>query len=129
MHVRRILRRTVMDEARFRADLARRMRQARIATWGPVRRACAIAVRIPPSQISRWEAGETLPRLDDLVRFANACNTTVDHLLGRQARPLADQLLLGLDADAKAVVVDLVEYLRARGERGNRRATAGRAAR
>jgi len=90
------------------------MQQARIATWGPICRACASATGIAASQISRWESGQTLPRLYDLVRFANACNTTVDDLLGRKTRPVADQLLLGLDAEAKSVVVDLVEYLRER---------------
>lgn len=103
-----------VNEGEFRVDLGRRMQQARIATWGPVRRACATATGIPASQISRWEAGQTLPRLYELVRFASACNTTVEDLLGRKPHPLADQLLLGLDAEAKAVVVDLVEYLRER---------------
>lgn len=58
------------------------------------------------------------------LRFARACNTTVEALLGPAQRPpLAEQLLLGLEPSAAAVIVDLVDLLKSpeRRPRGRRR--------
>jgi transcriptional regulator with XRE-family HTH domain len=112
-----------MDDRRFRADLAWKMKQARIATWGPVQSQCASALRIKQSQISRWESATTLPRLTDLVRFARATGTTVEDLLGgsRSMKPFATQLLLGLEPEAQSVVVDLVEIIRTKTAEASRR--------
>ena len=96
----------------FRKQLGRTMRKARLATYGPVLQHCADAARVGQSQISRWERGEALPRLDQLVAFANSCGTTVDALLGGLSKPRAEQLLLGLDVEARTLVVELVHYLR-----------------
>jgi transcriptional regulator with XRE-family HTH domain len=99
-------------ERRFRSGLAQRMRAARITTWGPVQERCAEALHLSQSQISRWERGQE-PRLFDLVRFARACNRTVDELLGSEALPpLSEQLLLGLDHQSATVVVELVQLLK-----------------
>jgi hypothetical protein len=49
------------------------------------------------------------------VALANACGTTVDALLGGLSKPSSEQLLLGLDGDARALVVGLVGYLRRAG--------------
>ena len=88
------------------------MRKARVATWGPVQERCAEALGVRQSQISRWEAGQS-PNIYELYRFARACNVTVDQLLGpARTTPLAEQLLLGLEPKAAAVVVELVEMLR-----------------
>lgn len=99
----------------FRKQLGRTIRKARLATFGPVQQRCADAVRIEQSQISRWERGEALPRLDQLMAFANSCGTTVDALLGGLSKPRAEQLLLGLDVEARTLVVELVHYLRRAG--------------
>lgn len=96
----------------FRKQLGRSMRAARIATYGDVQQECANALGVAQSDISRWERGKSLPRLDLLVSFANNCNTTVEALLGGASRPQAEQLLLGLDTRARTIVVDLVDYLR-----------------
>jgi len=98
----------------LRKQLGRAIRTARLDAYGPTQQRCADAIRIEQSQISRWERGESLPRLDQLLAFANACGTTVDALLGRSSKPNAEQLLLGLNIEAKTLVVDLVDYLRRR---------------
>jgi transcriptional regulator with XRE-family HTH domain len=99
----------------FRKQLGRAIRAARVGTYGPIQQRCADAIRVDQSQISRWERGESLPRLDQLVALANACGTTVDALLGGLSKPSSEQLLLGLDGDARALVVGLVGYLRRAG--------------
>lgn len=117
-----------IDERRFRAELAKRMREARVATWGPVQERCAEALKIRQSQISRWESGRQLPGAYDLARFARACNRTVDELLGSAQRPvLAEQLLLGLERKEAAVIVDLVVLLRGRKIGRSHTRSAGRA--
>jgi transcriptional regulator with XRE-family HTH domain len=104
------------------------MRAARIATWGPVQERCAENLKIRQSQISRWESGQQMPGAYDLARFARACNKTVDELIGPTAAPaIAQQLLLGLEPAAAAVVVDLVELLRNR-TRVKKRGQRGRSA-
>ena len=101
-----------MNESRFRKELGRRMRNARIARWGPKQSACALALRVEQSQISRWESGKTVPRLTELLPFAAACGTTLDELTSGFMKPTGVQLLLGLDSDAQAAVIDLVEIIR-----------------
>src|SRR5262245_18152095 len=91
----------------FRKRLGRAMRAARVATYGDIQEQCARALGIAQSDISGWEHGRALPRLDLLVAFANACNTTVDALLGGAVHPQAEQLLLGLDERARTFVVEL----------------------
>lgn len=91
------------------------MREARIATWGPVQERCAEALKIRQSQISRWESGRQTPGAYDLARFARACNRTIDELLGpAHTPPLGEQLLLGLEPKAAAAIIDLVELLKNR---------------
>ena len=92
------------------------MRAARIATWGPVQQRCADALHVEQSQISRWERGQS-PSPYDLARFARACNRTVEDLLPGRSTVVAEQLLLGLEPKAAAVVVDLVALLRQGGRR------------
>lgn len=47
------------------------------------------------------------------MRFAKASNRSVDELLGIPVRShVPEQLLLGLEPKAQAVLVDLVELLR-----------------
>jgi len=47
------------------------------------------------------------------MRFARSSNTSVDELLGLPTRShVPEQLLLGLEPKAQAVVVSLVELLR-----------------
>jgi transcriptional regulator with XRE-family HTH domain len=94
------------------------MRAARIATWGNVQQDCADVLGIRQSQIWRWERGQS-PGAYELMRFARASNRSVDELLGLPAKAhLAEQLLLGLEPKAQAVVVDLVELLRKPRRRG-----------
>lgn len=94
------------------------MREARLATWGPVQQRCADALHVEQSQISRWERGQS-PSAYDLARFARACNRTVEDLLPGERAVVAEQLLLGLEPKAAAVVVDLVQLLR-KGKRQKR---------
>lgn len=115
-----------LDETRFRRDLAQRIRSVRLATWGPKQSVCADALRIQPSQISRWESGQTIPRVTELLRFAAACGTTLDELTRGHVPPAGTQLLLGLDADAQAAVVDLVEIIRRKTDEAARQHTRGR---
>lgn len=106
-------------ERRLRKDLAERMRSARIATWGPIQERCAEALHVSQSQISRWERGQE-PRPSDLLRFAQGCNVTVGYLLGEDRRvAVAEQLLLGLDAESAGVVVDLVRILKRKPSRAS----------
>ncbi|SRR5258708_4316589 len=114
-----------VDEIRFRRDLAQRIRSARVATWGPKQSACAAALRIHQSQLSRWESGETMPRITELLRIAAACGTTLDELTRGHVQTAGTQLLLGLDADAQAAVVDLVDIIRKKTREAARQHTRG----
>ncbi len=87
------------------------MRRARVTTWGPIQKPCAEAMKVTQSQISRWESGESLPRITELIRFAEVCNVTLEELIG-PLKPVPSQLLLGLEADAQSAIVDLVEIIR-----------------
>lgn len=119
-----------MDEQRLLGELGHRMRLARLATYGPVQKACADALKVTQSQISRWESGQSLPRVTELIRFAEACNTTLEELVG-ESKPVPRQLLLGLEPAAQGAIVDLVEIIKkktleASRLRKRRTATGGR---
>jgi hypothetical protein len=53
--------------------------------------------------------------------LAAACGKTIDELTTGFVKPLSMQLLLGLDADAQAAVVDLVQIIRRKTEAARRR--------
>ncbi len=101
-----------MNEEVMRKQLAVRMKKARIDHWGPKQANLARALKVSGSQISRWERGESTPRITELARFAAACNTPIDALLHGFSDVRGEQLLLDLEPAARAVVVDLVEYLK-----------------
>lgn len=105
------------------------MRDARRACWGNQSQAeFARLLKVKRSQVTRWENGETLPRLPQLMRYAERCNTTVETLLkGFGRRPTAEQLPLGLELDPKArsVVVHLVDLLRERPAAERQRSNRG----
>ncbi len=117
------------EEREFRQRLARKMRDARKACWGNQSQAeFARLLKVKRSQVTRWESGESLPRLPHLLRYAERCNTTAEALLkGFGRRPTIEQLPLGLDLDpkARAVVVHLVDLLRERPSSQARRSGRG----
>ncbi len=115
-----------MDDARLRRMLSKRLREARIRVYGGIsQEAFANIVRVQQSQISRWESGESIPRLSELIRFAERCQTTPEELLRDLARPMASQVPLGLEfvePQARPVIVKLIDLLRdkERGRTGRR---------
>lgn len=107
-----------MDDARLKKTLSRQMREVRESRWPHQTQAeFARLIRVRPSQILRWERGDTLPRLPQLVRYAEACGTTAEKLLANIGkRPVAEQMPLPmrLDPPARAVVIRLIDLLEER---------------
>jgi transcriptional regulator with XRE-family HTH domain len=115
-----------MDDGELKKTLSRRMRQVRESRWPHQSQAeFARLIRVRPSQILRWERGDTLPRLPQLVRYAQACGTSAERLLANIGRrPLPEQMPLPmpLDPPARAVVIKLIDLLRERRAAPRRRA-------
>ena len=107
-----------MDDKQIKAALSRQMREARRSRWPDQSQAeFARLIRVRPSQVLRWERGDTLPRIPQLVRYAQACGTTAEKLLANIGRrPLPEQMPLPmpLDAPARAVVIKLIDLLQER---------------
>ena len=107
-----------MKGDRLRRELANRLRRARLDVYGDMSQAdFAQLIRVGQSQISRWESAKSLPRVLELVRFAEKCNVTLEELISGLAEPTARQLRLPLEAlgpDARPVVVKLIALLRTR---------------
>jgi transcriptional regulator with XRE-family HTH domain len=110
--------RSTMDDKDLKTALSRRMRAARQSRWPDQSQAeFARLIRVRPSQILRWERGDTLPRLPQLVRYAQACGTTAEQLfanIGRRALPEQMPLPMPLDPPARAVVIRLIDLLQER---------------
>jgi transcriptional regulator with XRE-family HTH domain len=114
-----------IKEQRLRAELARRLRAARTDVYGSRSQArFAALIGVKQSQISRWESATSLPRLPDLIRYAERCNTTVEELLDGLSHPIAVQprLLDRVEPEARGVVLRLIDLLEKRPSRRRRRA-------
>lgn len=103
--------------AALEREICRRMVDARNRT-GMSQHGLARVIDVSSTQVLRWERGDRLPGVIDLFRYAEGCGTTIEAIVGDLSRrPLAKQMPLGLDLDppARAVIIKLVDLLRARG--------------
>lgn len=106
------------------------MKRVRVRYWGERSQSkVAALLGVAPSQVLRWENGDSEPRASDLIRFAEACNASPRDLVADLAEPVTQQLTLpfNIDPDARRVVRHLVELLRDRPPRpasGGKRRTA-----
>ena len=109
-----------MEEARktaIAAEVRRRMALAR-ATTGLSQNALARRIDVSSTQVLRWERGDYLPGVLDLIAYAEECGTTAEQMLGDLSRhPTARQMSFSwpdLDPPARGVILRLVDLLRER---------------
>jgi transcriptional regulator with XRE-family HTH domain len=112
-----------MNSLATRRELGRRLQQQRLANRG--RRSLSLVARlmgVSQPTLWRWEHGQGVPDALQLVRFAEVCGTSAKVLVEGLGRSAPHQLVLGLPPSTAAVVLQLVDLLKARERPARRRA-------
>lgn len=79
------------------------------------------------SAISRWEQGETLPDIADLLLYAQVIGTPIADLVDGVVTPTFEQLTNGLDRASAAEIKRLADFLKDRQPRDSSQADEERA--